>query len=103
MSKVTMVQGEVPYYLFDEDGNRLGINPEYPHHGRCKSGHTLDRTGPDVRFFAISGKVVPKHVEGVYCEHCLSVANRMSALDKQGLGGTIDPEAELRKLINKAE
>jgi hypothetical protein len=89
-----MTQGEVVPRL--KDGRP---NPDFPHDGLCKTGHIAP---PGTRFFQVSGKVVPKNVVGVYCEHCLAVANRMSRLAKEGKGDTLDPQKELLERVQQS-
>jgi hypothetical protein len=73
--KATLTQREV--VARDKAGNR---NPDFPHDGRCKSGHSVP---PGTRFFHVSGPALPEEFWGVYCEPCLVVANKMARKQKQ--------------------
>jgi len=53
---------------------------EYPADLRCKSGH---RAPEGTRFFSISGRVLAKELSGVYCEHCLVIANMIAKAKKK--------------------
>jgi len=99
-SEVTLTQSEIPVLVEDCETGEMIPNPDYPSDLRCKSGHVAP-TG--TRFFAISGKALPDAFAGVYCEHCLSIANRISNAQKQGLAPEINPEEELDKLMAAAE
>lgn len=56
----------------------------YPHNLWCKSGHvasshlTLDGASQPMRFIKVSGSSLDKKYHGIYCEHCLIVANHMA-------------------------
>jgi hypothetical protein len=41
--------------------------------------------------------------EGVYCEFCLTIANKISTLSKKGLPITFDPQEELQRLMAEKE
>ena len=117
MLKPTLSIGEIPRFSCgcrrDKQGNivrRPGCgclchetdgpcdvpNPQFPHDGKCSSGHYAPE---GTRFFAVSGETLEASRTGIYCEPCLIVANKLAALKKEGLGHTIDPEVELNKLL----
>lgn len=65
-----------------------------PHDLQCKSGHAAPKmfrraglTAPEepTRFFQVSTSHDP-HVNGVYCEPCLIIANAMSTKNQMRIG-----------------
>lgn len=94
----TLIQGEIPLLIRNRDGDMVP-NPKYPSDCRCKSGHVVPH---GTRFFAVAGKVVSAAAEGVYCEFCLQVANKMGALLKKGLPVNFDPQQELEKIVKES-
>jgi hypothetical protein len=63
------------------------INPgdlAYPNNLWCKSGHTaasVIRVGDvyqKMRFIKVSGSLLDVKHHGIYCEHCLIVANQIA-------------------------
>ena len=99
--KPTLTQGEIPEFLVDRKGVKH-LNPQYPLDRICKTGHVAPL---GTRFFSVTGPAINLANQGIYCEHCLAIANRMSRLLKHGLPITFDPQKELRKMIeeNKME
>lgn len=98
--KPTMTQGEIPLTIRDRETGKMVPNPDYPKDLVCKTGHTVPY---GTRFFAVSGQVVSKQRQGIYCEFCLTVANKISHLSKQGLPVTFDPQEELQRLMAEAQ
>lgn len=96
--KATMTQGEIPRLVKDRESGEMLPNPHYPADGWCKSGHNAPY---GTRFFSVTGEVVPRGREGVYCEFCLIIANHISRLSKQGLAVNFDPQKELERLITE--
>lgn len=97
--KPTMTQGEIPFLVKNKEGDMVP-NPDYPSDLLCHSGHIAPLGS---RFFSVDGEVVSAAVQGVYCEFCLMVANRMNAFQKQGSPVPFDPEKELDRLISEFE
>lgn len=56
----------------------------YPNDLWCKSGHraasqlVLDGTTQPMRFIRVSGSSLEAKYHGIYCEHCLIIANHMA-------------------------
>lgn len=59
-------------------------DPQYPRNRWCKSGHEADTVTiidgqlQSMRFFLVTGSVLPIGHHGVYCEKCMITANLMA-------------------------
>jgi hypothetical protein len=90
-----LIKGEVPRLTKDGEPN-----PKFPHDGRCKTGHLAPPK--TTRFYALSGKVMPSGLEGIYCEYCVTVTTRAGQLQRKGLPLDFDPRMELVRLLREA-
>jgi len=54
--------------------------PGFPEDRACKGGHLAE---DGVRFFMVSGDLLPAEHEGAYCEECLAKANKLAAAQKK--------------------
>lgn len=91
--KFNLSQDEVPPFLKNGDPN-----PEFPHDGKCKSGHIAP---PGTRFFKVYGESMAPGRAGTYCEPCLIVANKRHRRRKEGRESPLPPHIELAVEIEK--
>ena len=99
-SRPDLSQNEIPRTLQTEDGG-IRLNPAFPHSGECKAGHAW--APPRVtRFFHVTSTHLEENQEGVYCEHCLIISNKIKTLNKTNQPIDFDPDAEVAKLREAA-
>ena len=99
-----LVQGEIPRRIQRRPGE-FRLNPDFPHDGRCAGGH-FPAPPIETRFFHVfarEGSTIAEILSpGVYCEWCLTVANRLKPFVKAGKEPDFDPEAEVERLLEEA-
>lgn len=100
---VDLVQSEIPRRIIRNGENRL--NPDFPHDGICAGNH-FPAPPMSTRFFYLAGAKDSKVSEflspGIYCEWCLSVANKLKAYVKQNKELDFDPREEIEELLERA-
>ena len=91
-----LTQGEIPRQIKGRTGE-VRLNPKFPHDGCCASGHS-PAPPVETRFFHVfakkGGEADKVLKPGVYCEWCLTVANRLDRLAKEGTEPDFDPVEE---------
>ena len=101
LSKGTVTYSEVTRLLQNPKTKQWLLNPSFPHDGDCASDHQL--VPPQVtKFYDVSGSTLTEGQPGLYCEHCLSVINRVKDAKKKSLEPGFVPDEELNRLIEEA-
>jgi hypothetical protein len=95
--KADLTQGEIPRRVRDKEGV-WHLNVNFPHEGQCKTGHrwAAPRT---TRFFHLVGDVLGENQNGIYCEPCLIITNKIKAFTKAKKPIDFDPAVEINKLL----